>query len=81
MSEQEFITVIQLAERLMIPKATAYYLVQSGKIPGAFKVGKHWRLNRKMVDEWIDGQIRRQLTERDHKLKASEGTRAANLGH
>jgi len=58
MSEQEFITVIQVAERLMIPKATAYYLVQSGKIPGAFKVGKHWRLKKTMVDEWIEEQTR-----------------------
>ena len=59
MSLSEFITVIQLAERLMIPRATAYYLVQRGKIPGAFRVGKHWRLKRAIVDQWIETETSR----------------------
>lgn len=69
MPEQEFITVIQLAQRLMIPKATAYHLVQLGKIPGAFKVGKHWRLKKKMVDEWIEEQTKPKALNLNPQLK------------
>ena len=61
MLRQEFLTIAQLAERLMIPKTTAYHLVQLGKIPGAFKVGKHWRLKKELVDGWIDEQTRRKV--------------------
>lgn len=72
MIRQEFITVSQLAQRLMIPKTTAYHLVQSGEIPGAFKVGKHWRLKKAVVDSWIDEQTKPQLVNTEKHVQGSE---------
>lgn len=72
MFRQEFLTVAQLAKRLMIPKTTAYHLVQSGKIPGAFKVGKHWRLKKEVVDSWIDQQTKPELVNAEKHMQGSE---------
>ncbi|QOR67229.1 helix-turn-helix domain-containing protein [Cytobacillus suaedae] len=53
----EIMTVSQVAEYLQISEMTTYKLVQEGKIP-AFKVGRHWRVKKEDLSEFIDKQIR-----------------------
>ena len=33
------------AEQLGVSKATAYRLAESGRVPGAFKIGAQWRVS------------------------------------
>lgn len=55
MSDDEIMTVKELAEYLKIAEKTAYRFVAEGKIPG-FKVGSAWRFRQKEIDEWIKKQ-------------------------
>lgn len=60
MSENEIMTVSEVAEYFKISEVTTYKLVQEGKIP-AFKIGRHWRVKRSDLTEFIE------------KLKRGEG--------
>ncbi|MCT2535995.1 helix-turn-helix domain-containing protein [Aquibacillus koreensis] len=51
--EKEIMTVAQVAEYLQLSEMTTYKLVQEGKIPG-FKIGRHWRVKRADLDEFIE---------------------------
>ncbi len=53
--ETDLLTANEVSEYLRIPKSTLYKLVQEGKIPG-FKVGRHWRFRRAVVQAWIKEQ-------------------------
>ena len=41
----EIFTVEELAIRLKVPISTIEELARKGKLPGAFRVGKHWRFD------------------------------------
>ncbi len=66
----DILTVEELHSYLKIPKPTLYALAQNGRIPAA-KVGKHWRLRRGDIDEWLKAQqwnrplIRRRRTPKE----------------
>ena len=51
-TNNEIITVKELAEYLKIAEKTAYRFVLEKKIPG-FKVGAAWRFRKKEIDNWI----------------------------
>ncbi|WP_059105660.1 helix-turn-helix domain-containing protein [Shouchella shacheensis] len=51
--EPEIMTVSQVAEYLQLSEMTTYKLVQDGKIP-AFKIGRHWRVKREDLGEFIE---------------------------
>ena len=53
--EDEIMTVTDVAEYLKISEVTTYKFVQEGKIPG-FKVGRHWRVKRSDLAEFIEKQ-------------------------
>ena len=57
MSDDEIMTVKELAEYLKIAEKTAYRFAAEGKVPG-FKVGSAWRFKKKEVDKWIEKQSR-----------------------
>ncbi|MDP3919197.1 MAG: helix-turn-helix domain-containing protein [Candidatus Omnitrophota bacterium] len=44
----------EVAKQLRISNRSVAYLAQSGKIPGAFRVGKHWRFKEALLIEWIN---------------------------
>ncbi len=46
-------TISQVAEYLQISEMTTYKLVQEGKIP-AFKIGRHWRVKKDDLHEFIE---------------------------
>lgn len=49
----EIMTVSQVAEYFQISEMTTYKLVQQGSIPG-FKLGRHWRVKRDDLDDFIE---------------------------
>jgi excisionase family DNA binding protein len=51
--ENEIMTVSEVAEYFKISEVTTYKLVQEGKIP-AFKIGRHWRVKRSDLGEFIE---------------------------
>ncbi|TLS37036.1 helix-turn-helix domain-containing protein [Pseudalkalibacillus caeni] len=53
--EREILTISQVADYLQISEMTTYKLVQEGKIPG-FKVGRHWRVKKADLAEFIEKQ-------------------------
>jgi excisionase family DNA binding protein len=55
MSDDEILTVKELADYLKIAEKTAYRFVAEGKIP-AFKVGSAWRFKKDAIDAWIKSQ-------------------------
>lgn len=55
--EDEIMTVSEVAEYLKISEVTTYKFVQEGKIPG-FKIGRHWRVKRIDLAEFIEKQKR-----------------------
>lgn len=57
MSEDEILTIRELASYLKIAEKTAYRFVSEGKIPG-FKVGGSWRFRKSEIDQWTKEQSR-----------------------
>lgn len=49
----EIMTISQVAEYFQISEVTTYKLVQEGSIPG-FKIGRHWRVKRDDLDQFIE---------------------------
>ncbi|OYD08489.1 helix-turn-helix domain-containing protein [Paludifilum halophilum] len=55
--DQEVLTVAQVAKYLQISEMTTYKLVQEGTIP-AFKIGRHWRVKKEDLTEFIEKRKR-----------------------
>ncbi len=55
--DDEIMTVSEVADYLKISEVTTYKFVQEGKIPG-FKIGRHWRVKRSDLAEFIEKQKR-----------------------
>lgn len=55
MSDDEILTIKEVAAYLKLNEKTAYRLVLDGKIPG-FKVGGSWRFCRSEINTWIEQQ-------------------------
>ena len=55
MSDDEIMTVKELAEYLKIAEKTAYRFAAEGKVPG-FKVGSAWRFRKSEIEKWMDKQ-------------------------
>ncbi len=51
----EILTIQELSDHLKVPVSTLYKLVREGSIP-SFKVGKHWRFQKKEIDRWISSR-------------------------
>ncbi len=56
----EILTVNEVARYLRLAEATVYKLAQAGGIPAA-RVGGVWRFSRRLLDEWLDQQMRANL--------------------
>jgi excisionase family DNA binding protein len=51
--EKEIMTITQVSEYLQISEMTTYKLVNEGKIKG-FKIGRHWRVKKEDLTEFIE---------------------------
>jgi excisionase family DNA binding protein len=56
MEENRLLSVDEVAIYLMIPKSTLYKMCSERGIPCA-KIGKHWRFDKKLIDEWFIGKM------------------------
>lgn len=54
-SDDQILTLEELASYLKIPKSTLYKLVQEGRVPGQ-KLGKQWRFAKRAIDQWLEQQ-------------------------
>ena len=55
LSQNDVLTVAELAAYLRVPKSTIYKLAQERRLPG-LKVGRHWRFQRAAIDRWLQEQ-------------------------
>lgn len=61
--DSKLLTAIEVAEYLRLPLSTVYKLVQEKRLPG-FKVGKHWRFRKDVIQKWIrDQESRNELSQ------------------
>ena len=51
-TENEIMTVQEVAEYLRLNEMTIYRLAQEGKLP-ALKIGRSWRFKKELIDEWF----------------------------
>lgn len=58
MTNQDIMTIKELADYLKIAEKTAYRFALERKVPG-FKVGTAWRFRKSEVDRWISDQEKR----------------------
>ncbi len=56
MSNDEILTIREVAVLLKIGGKTAYTMAQSGELPG-FKVRGQWRFRRSDIDAWIHEKV------------------------
>jgi len=57
MSDDEILTIKELASYLKIAEKTAYRYISDGMIPG-FKLGGSWRFRKSEIDQWINEKLR-----------------------
>lgn len=50
---QELITIDELCSSLNIGKNTAYTLLNSGELHGAFRIGRIWKIPRDAISNYI----------------------------
>lgn len=55
MSDNEILTIEEVADYLRVKKRTIYEWLKTGKIPASKAVGQ-WRFKRSKIDEWLDSQ-------------------------
>lgn len=56
MSDDEIMTLEEVARYLKLKPQTVYKWAQEEQIPGT-KLGKEWRFRKSILDEWIDTSI------------------------
>lgn len=56
MSEEDILTLEDVAKWLKLKPQTIYVWCQEGKIP-AVKLGKEWRFRKSVIEKWIDMQF------------------------
>lgn len=54
--DQEMITIDDICDMLCVGKSTAYSLLRSGKIHGAFRIGHIWKVTRSAIYNYINEQ-------------------------
>ena len=59
----EILTVDEVAEFLKVNRMTVYRKIRSGQIE-AFKLGRHWRVRREDLDNFIDQLSQRGIRTR-----------------
>ncbi len=57
MLEERLLGVEEVANYLKIPRSTLYKMCLEREIPCA-KIGKHWRFDKKSVDEWLASKMK-----------------------
>jgi len=53
---RDYMRLGDVADYLKLPKETVYKYARTGKLP-ASKIGRHWRFDRAMIDEWVRHEL------------------------
>ena len=69
----DLMTTKEASEYLKLSYMTLYKLAQQGDIP-AYKLGGHWRFNKKVLDEWFANKS--QVIDKNVSQATSQGTQA-----
>ena len=72
MSNDEILTISEVAELLKVADKTVYGLAQRSELP-AFKVGGQWRFSRSAIDSWIAEQTSKAANGRGNSNSGVEG--------
>lgn len=59
MSNDEILTLKEVAQLLKVADKTVYTMAQKKELP-AFKVRGQWRFRREGINQWIDQQMQRK---------------------
>lgn len=54
--ETMMMNIEEVSSWLRIPASTLYSLCRQGEIP-CIKIGKHWRFDRKHLEDWLNKKI------------------------
>lgn len=54
----QIMTLREVAKYLGLHVMTVYKLTREGRVPGA-KIGGQWRFKRDVLEEWLDGEMRK----------------------
>ncbi len=73
MSQDEIMTLEEVAAYLRLKPQTIYTWAQEKKIPAA-KIGKEWRFKRSIIDEWFLQHIDQKFDDiiQSHKKKENK---------
>jgi excisionase family DNA binding protein len=63
LKQNDILNPEEVSRWLSIPKTTLYKLCNQGEIPCA-KIGKHWRFDRLLVENWFKEQTRKRAARR-----------------
>lgn len=63
---ERLLTLDEVADYLAVPKATIYRWRVDGNGPRGFKVGKHLRFRRSVVENWLEAQSDDGVDDTDH---------------
>lgn len=70
MDKYQLLTVEEVAEKLRIPRSSAYYIVKQGKLP-SHKIGKHYRISQADYDAYFLQMRSAGIGERRGRPKAA----------
>lgn len=59
MAIEKHFTVSELVDRLGLHRNTVQNLIREGAFPGAFKIGRTWRVPQSDVEAYLDRQRKR----------------------
>lgn len=77
-TNDDVLTIDELAEYLKLSKSTLYKLAQERKVPGQ-KIGKHWRFHRDAIDDWLRGDSQCRIAARPED-SSTRDAREGSLG-
>jgi len=61
-TKNDILTVDEVSAWLRIPKSTLYKLCSKGQIP-CTKIGKHWRFEKSIIEDWFEEKVTKSLQE------------------
>lgn len=53
--DKKVLTLPEAAKYLQVHPVTLYRLLKTGRLPGAFKIGRVWRINREALEHLATG--------------------------
>lgn len=63
----DYLTVGEVSESLRLGPSTIYKLLKENKLP-ARKIGGRWRISRRALDEWIEGDMTKSGEDEEYSV-------------